>query len=143
MFLNHKRFNGDKMFSVNYRVRLYDTDAAGILFFGNIFRIMHLTLEKFIESRSIYDLFFKNQDYIFPVKNSSADFKKPMILGDEIKVELNISMIKETSFEIKYLFYDLDNNLTVSASTVHVCVDKKSGKKNLIPVAILDFLNNN
>jgi 1,4-dihydroxy-2-naphthoyl-CoA hydrolase len=129
------------MFSVNYRIMFCDADPAGVLFFGNIFRIVHYALENYLQSGNLYSEYFGNPELAFPIIKTSADFKKPLKPGDEIKITLNVLQLRESSFEIEYFFYNKEE-IAVSAGTVHVCIDKISGKKKFLPDGISNFLKN-
>ncbi len=125
---------------VNYLVTFYDADPAGVIFFGNTFRIVHYSLEKCINSGGLYDDFFNNEIYTYPVKQTSADFKRPLSPGQEVKIKFSILEIRESSFSCEFTIYNNDNNVVAVVNTVHVCLEKKTGNKKPIPENILQFL---
>jgi len=79
------------MFIFHDQVKIYDTDAAGILFFGSIYRLMQDAFESFFESKG-YSLneVFKSKDLLIPVVHSEADYKIPMRVGDNLQVHVRV-----------------------------------------------------
>ncbi|MCX7875029.1 MAG: acyl-CoA thioesterase [Melioribacteraceae bacterium] len=128
------------MFTSNIKVYFYDADPAGIIFYASIFKYVHAAYEDFLRSLSTQRNFFFDQDYILPIMHAEADFVRPIKVGDELKVELVVSMLKKSSFEITYRFYR-DNEFTAMAKTVHVCVYKGKFEKIELPKDFYEKLN--
>ena len=130
------------MFNTHLYVRLYDTDAAGILYFGNQFRFAHESFEQFLDSEGIYfKHLFDQETFIFVIVHAQSDYLAPLRVGDKLDVSLAVSHIGKTSFEITYTFSKSDTNLLVGRSkTVHVCLNKASHTKEPLPDTILSIL---
>jgi YbgC/YbaW family acyl-CoA thioester hydrolase len=120
------------MFTTNIKVYFYDADPAGIIFYASIFKYVHAAYEDFMRSLSTERNFFFDQDYILPIMHAEADFIKPIKVGDELVVEVVVSMIKKSSFEMSYRFYR-DKEFTAMAKTVHVCVYREKFEKIELP----------
>ncbi|MDF1611184.1 MAG: thioesterase family protein [Stygiobacter sp.] len=120
------------MFTSNIKVYFYDADPAGIIFYASIFKYVHAAYEDFLRSLSTKRNFFFDQDYILPIMHAEADFVRPIKVGDELKVEVVVSMLKKSSFEITYRFYR-GKEFTAMAKTVHVCVYKEKFEKIELP----------
>ncbi len=124
------------MFETPTNVKLHDTDAAGILFFANYFRIAHETYEAFMKSVGCgLDHIINRSDYLLPVAHAEADYKRSLSLGDEFSVSLR-AQVGQTSFVLYYAFTDGEGNVVAELKTVHVSVDKKTGKKIPLPEEI-------
>lgn len=120
------------MFTSNIKVYFYDADPAGIIFYASIFKYVHAAYEDFLRGLSTERNFFFDQDYILPIMHAEADFVKPIKVGDELRVEVFVSMLKNSSFEITYRFYR-GKEFTAMAKTVHVCVYKEKFEKIELP----------
>lgn len=131
------------MISIDYTIMFYDADPAGILFFGNFFRIMHFAFEKYLGTVNLFKDFFENPEYIFPVKTSTADFKIPVKHGNKVKIEIEIAGIRKSSFEVYFKMVNPEGKLCAEGKTVHVCVDKKTGQKATLPESILSVFGKN
>jgi len=60
--------------------------------------------------------------------HSESEYVKPIKYGDEISVNVQVSQLKSSSFELTYVI-KREKELCCHAKTVHVFVDKKSWKK--------------
>jgi len=122
-----------------YTIGLHDTDAAGILYFANQFRIVHVAYERLLD-RIGYPLrqIIRDTVFLIPVVHAEADFHQPLTMGDTVEIALSIAAIGESSFTLAYRLYSLDGDLVGSAGTVHVMADGKT--KTPIPLPP-DFKN--
>lgn len=128
------------MFKTTMSVRMYDTDAAGILYFGSQFRFAHDAFESLLQSEgvSFADLLEK-EDFMFVIVHAEADYKSSLKVGDVIDVRTYISRIGDTSFVVEYSI--LRQGETVGrVQTVHVCIDKETRSKKAIPEKVRVFL---
>lgn len=130
------------MFTYHSKIKLFDTDAAGVLFFGNQFRIVEEAYEAFLDENgiSIFDV-IKNRDYLIPVVHADSDFLTPLTPGEKIKVEIKLGGQGNTSFTLDHRIFNERGNLAGEGKTVHVCVRKKDFKKIPVPVEIKDILS--
>ena len=122
------------MFVYQTSVKLHQTDAAGLLFFGHQFTICHDTYELFMESiRADFATLFRSKDYQLAIVHAESDFKKRLYVGDRLRVELIVSKVGKSSYTINYRLIDATDGLAGTASTVHVCVDKGNNKSRSLP----------
>ena len=121
------------MFETQTDVKLHDTDAAGILFFANHFRIAHTAYEAFMKSIGCgLDHIIKKSNYLLLIAHAEADYNRGLYLGDEFTISLKAE-IGETSFVLSHFFKNAHGNLAAKLRTVHVSVDKKTGQKIPLP----------
>lgn len=120
------------MFTANVKVYFYDADPAGIIFYASIFKYVHAAYEDFLRSLSTERNFFFDRDYILPIMHAEADYVRPIRVGDELKIEVSVSLLKTSSFELTYRFY-LGDQFTSMVKTVHVCVLKEKFEKIELP----------
>ncbi len=111
------------------RIRLHDTDAAGVLFYGHLFRHAHEAYEAFMEH-----LGFPLQDLIgtgvtaipLPITRAQARYERPLRLGDRVRVELQVAEVRRRSFALDYHFLDEQGHVCALVRTVH-CVATQDG----------------
>jgi 1,4-dihydroxy-2-naphthoyl-CoA hydrolase len=131
------------MFISYNRVRMHDTDMAGILYFPRQFRFAHDALEDFVESLGFtFDQIFHREKFVFVIVHAEADYLAPLRVGDKLEVHLAIESIGESSFTVSYLIYKLDKTLVGKAKTVHVTLESTSRKKIPIPEQFKKLLKN-
>ncbi|NVL90893.1 MAG: acyl-CoA thioesterase [Desulfobacterales bacterium] len=121
------------MFETEINVKLHDTDAAGMLFFANHFRIAHTAYEDFMKSINCsLDYIIRESDYLIPIVHAEADYERGLYLGEKFTISLKAE-VGQTSFTLSYLFKDEDGNVAARLRTVHVTISKKNGEKIPLP----------
>ena len=117
------------------KVDFYQCDPAGILFFANLFNLCHSAYEELIAEFKLSESYFNNNDYAVPLLHCSADYKQPINFGETLEIEIEISKLQTHSFELEYKVLS-NNKLKALARTVHIFIDKNTGKKTDIPKEI-------
>ncbi len=115
------------------RIHLHDTDAAGVLFFANQFRLAHEAYEAFLDSIGM-----PLKDWIagpvhLPIVHAQADFTAPLRAGDVVQIEVTSDALGDHSFKMLYRFRKDGQAAVGSAQTAHVAVDAKTGLKTRLP----------
>lgn len=121
------------IFTTHNKVRMHDTDMAGILYFARQYRFAHDALEEFMEHHGYsFDQMFHNDGFVFVIVHSEADYLASLSVGDKLTIQLSIERIGQTSFTI---FYEIlrDKQVVGTVKTVHVCLDNKTRTKIAIP----------
>ncbi len=114
------------------RISFYDCDPAGILFYGRIFELCHSAYEDLIRSFKLKSNYWDNEEYAVPIVHTEGDYMLPLKPGDEVTVEVSVSVLKESSFELSYVCRNGSGEITNKVRTVHIFVDKKQWKKRPI-----------
>lgn len=130
------------MFTVNRRINFFDCDPAGIIFFSRVFEFCHSAYEKLIESFKLDEDYWDNAIYVVPIVHTECDYYKPLKYGDEISIELIVSQLKTSSFELTYKL-KLNDEVCASVKTVHVFVSREDWNKMEIPTDIMIGLQRN
>lgn len=114
-----------------------NTDAAGVVFFAQLFCMAHQCYEAFLESNdtSLGELL---NEMSIPIVHSSADYFRPMTLSDEIYVELEITNIGNSSFEMAYSFNTKNRETYAKCKIIHTVLNTDTKK----PITIPDKLKN-
>lgn len=128
------------MFSIGMTVNFYDADPAGVLFFGNIFKLVHSVYERMIHNGELSRNYFNNENYIIPIMRTQAEFKKPIYPGAFIVIGATVSVLKKSSFELTYSITNEEGAEMAAAKTVHVFLDKTTGEQVPMPEEFTDYL---
>ncbi len=120
------------MHQIKKRISFYDCDPAGILFYGRIFEICHSAYEDLIRSFKLKSNYWDNDEYAVPIIHTEGEYLLPLRPGDEVTVEVTVSKLKESSFELSYACKNVKGEVTNQVKTVHIFVDKKQWKKTPI-----------
>lgn len=127
------------MFIYKKKINFFDCDPAGILFYARVYELCHSAYEALIESFSLIEDYWKNETYIVPIISSEASYLKPVKYGEEILVEVKVSQLKQSSFELRYDCKNGKGESCAKVTTVHVFVDKSSWAKTEMNKEIKKF----
>lgn len=118
-------------FTYRYTVRLSDTDAAGVIYFANLLSICHEAYEDSLLNFGIeLNLFLIESAIAIPIVHTSANFKRPILWGDSLLVDLTPAQLSDTEFEIHYQLST--THLVADALTRHVCIHPS--RRTRIPI---------
>ncbi len=122
------------MFTYETTVRLYDTDAAGLLFFGNHFRIIHAAYEAYLETKGLgMGDIIRDGKLLLPIVRAEADYYEPGFVGDKLSVELTAEEPSTHSYTLHFLIKKSDGRKVGAVKTVHACLDNSSHEKTPLP----------
>lgn len=130
------------MYRIDATLRLPDTDAAGILFYGNYFRLAHEAYEAFMDHIDFgLPYVLSDAEIMLLIVHAEADYKASLALGDDYTIAIRVEKIGRTSFDLRYRFLDDTGELATSLKTVHVAVSKKTGQPVGLPESLKKSLN--
>ena len=122
------------MFTYETTIKLHETDAAGLLFFSNQFKLLHDAYEALLESWGFgFAVLLLEKDYFLPIVHAESDYKAPLFVGDKIKIEIKIAHIGNSSFTFSYTLRDQNKKIVGTGKTVHVTINKKTRTKIPLP----------
>lgn len=124
------------MFTTRICVEFGDTDPAGLVYYPNIFHYCHVAMERFFAEQcgTPYSSLIHEKQIGFPTVRAEADFKIPIVYGDEIDVAIEILSIGNSSIRFRYsIRRHLDQALCAIVDQVHVAMDLTSKRPISIP----------
>ena len=129
------------MFVYRKTVRLYHTDAAGILYYSHIYTMAHDVYEEMLQKIGVSVPYILNQsDFLLPFVHSEADYKNTITVGDELDIHLKVERIGSTAYTLCYHFLNTKGEEVAFVKTVSVAVDKKTKKKIPLPEKLREGL---
>ncbi|MDB2613840.1 acyl-CoA thioesterase [Chlamydiales bacterium] len=122
------------MFKIKTKVRMKDTDMAGVIYFSQQFCYVHEAVEEFFEKKIglSFNTLFHNNPFVFVIAHCEANYLAPLKVGDVIEVMLFIEKIGTTSLSLSFEL-KRENQKVGDAKTVHVCLDSQTRKKTPLP----------
>ncbi|MES2855030.1 MAG: thioesterase family protein [Bdellovibrionota bacterium] len=125
-----------KSFSKTVKIRFEHTDAEGIMFFPNVYRLIHATYEDFANHIGYpYKDWFQNTDWGVPIRKSECEYYAPMRPGQSFDIEVRITDLSDSSFTSNYAI-TMNGKKHADAKLVHVFVDRKTKSKTPLPTEI-------
>ena len=110
-------------------IRLHHTDAAQLIFFPRLFELVQEVLEDvMIERGASIGQRLEGDGPIMPIAHCEADYKRPLRLGDRVTVEMSCERLGEKSISFGYRFVNAAGDEAAVARTVHVCMDRRTGR---------------
>jgi 1,4-dihydroxy-2-naphthoyl-CoA hydrolase len=121
-------------------IRFSDTDAAGVVYFAQILSICHEAYEASLQAMGIdVRAFFSRGAIAVPITHTTADFRRPLMCGDAIAVQLTPTQTGDDSFEIQYQVLKAGKTAAI-ATTRHVCIDTATRQRHPLTPELTQWL---
>jgi 1,4-dihydroxy-2-naphthoyl-CoA hydrolase len=122
------------IFRLPYTIALYDTDAAGIIFYANLFRICQHALEAVLADIG-YSLpvLFERRTMGMPIVHAEGDFEQRLTVGMKVELRAHVENIGNSSYRMAFEIWAETLGRMAKAATVQVCVDPKTGQSMELP----------
>lgn len=124
-------------FSLEQRVYYENTDAGGVVFYGEYMRFFERARTEFlrIKGMSVAELAGAENPTLFVVRRVETDYLKPLFLDDSIQITAKILWQKNTSLMFEQKIYK-QGICTTAAQILCVALDG-AGKPKKVPFHFL------
>jgi 1,4-dihydroxy-2-naphthoyl-CoA hydrolase len=117
-------------------VAFQDVDAAGIVFYARVFDYFHDAYVSLLRARGEpLEAALRDGSWVAPLRRAEADYRRPLVFGDEIRVSLVRIDLGETEYRIRYRI-ETDGGVACEGETVHVSVDPRTFRRAPVPVGL-------
>ncbi len=122
------------MYTYQATIKLHDTDAAGVLFFANYFRLTHEAYENLMTSLdfSFYKIIHES-DWVVLIVHAETDFKKPLRVGDKVTVGIRTEKLGRTSYTLAYEVTNEAGETVATGNSVHAAITTADQKPMPLP----------
>lgn len=129
------------VFQRTITIRFDEADARGVLFYGRVQALAHRVFEDFVVSELVdrWEDWFESNEFLAPIRHAEATFHRPMRPGHSYDVELAVTKVGDSSFEVRTRFIDRAGSAPVvcaEARIVKSLADPATWRKMSIPSAI-------
>lgn len=108
-------------------IRLQETDATGVLYFAEQFKIVLEAFEELLVQRGFSFKALTESPYFMPVVHAESDYLAPLYVGDQIEVRAQVERVGTSSVTMGYVLKKIATDEEVGrAKIVHVLVDRKT-----------------
>lgn len=119
----------DGVSRVGYRVCYEDTDAGGVVYYGNYLRYLERGRNGYLRELGMSVRGFQDEGILFPVVEVNLKYRSPAFLEDELVVETRVERMGRSSILFSQKVLREGTTDALVEGTVRVaCVDK-----NLFP----------
>lgn len=127
-------------FSRTRTIPLRSTDAAGVLFFAEQLGLVHDVYEELLaDSGWPVRRFLDEGEAALPIVKAETELLLPLRVGDEVTITLSLAERGDRSFTLAHALRRGEQEAG-RGRTVHVWLDRKSGRAAPIPAVFLDAL---
>jgi acyl-CoA thioester hydrolase len=105
------------------RVRFAETDAQGIVFYGEYLTFMDEAFSAFVETVGYPYGSFEERGWDIHVVHAEVDYHAPAEFADELVNGMRVSAIRRSSITFDWVCRQRDGERVASGSVVHVAVD--------------------
>src|SRR5208337_4234106 len=102
---------GKAVHQISVKIYYEDTDAGGVVYYGNYLRYLERARTEFLLDRGISVAEFHQKGLFFAVTHVEISYKRPARLGDIIKITTEIAEMKNASAVLKNLIFRNDTLL--------------------------------
>lgn len=137
-----ERSRSSACFEHHFTVRFFEVDRAGIAFFGRAFEYAHTAFEEMLAAADHpLTCVFDEGGWGMPLVHVEADFKRPMRMGDTLRVLSYIERVGRTSIAFEHHICGAgDDDLRAIVQLTHVIVDLEGFRKRAVPEELLSAL---
>lgn len=121
------------------RIRLAQTDAAGVVFFTRPLELVHEAYEAFLDAAGIGVRALLDAGTALPVVEASIRLLAPLRVGDDVAISLSCERLGEHSFILRARLRH-GEQLAAEGRTVHVSIDAL-GRTTPLPTLLIDALS--
>lgn len=110
------------------KIQVYyaDTDAGGVVYYGNYLRWLEMGRAAFVESFGLSVAHFASRDCLFAVVRVEVDYRVPAVLGDEVEIETIVKQVRRVRFTLRQrVVRCADGEELVAATVMLACVDSQ------------------
>lgn len=131
------RMHAQAAFRHQFSVRLHDTDAAGVIFYGHLFRHAHDAYEAFMAELGFpLDRVVRDGLWQLPLVHAEADYLGAMRHGDRVTAVVTVARLGRRAFTLAYRFCDPADRTLATARTVHAYIDADTRANSELPPAL-------
>ncbi|MFV2082548.1 MAG: acyl-CoA thioesterase [bacterium] len=121
-----------KIFTTQYRVTYEDTDAGGVVYYGNYLRFFERGRTELIRDAGFTVRELAESGLFFPVVSVKVGYRNPAFYDDLLCIETEVLSIGRTSVTFSNrIFRAGDDTLLVEGEVTIVCVDGKLKPKRM------------
>ena len=128
------------MYIMKMEVMLSDTDATGQVYYARPLEWLEWCRVKWFQEKfgNFMEYVERTGVTFFPSK-ASIEYKKPVMFGDKLSVEMKSSEIKKASFTLNYAVKRGDE-IVLAADILMVCFDRKNNKFGRLEGEMLEHI---
>ncbi|MBP7795654.1 MAG: acyl-CoA thioesterase [Elusimicrobiales bacterium] len=106
------------------QIYYYDTDAEGVVYYGNYMRFLEVARTKFVEDLGFNLKKLADDGFLFAIRKQEIDYKAPVFYGETIEIRTRVDEISPYRMRFYYEIYNSKGQKTTIARTDMVSVNR-------------------
>lgn len=134
-----------KVYKCNFRVYYEDTDAGGVVFYGNYLKFAERGRSDMLRQSGINNAeLAAKTGLFFVVRNVNIDYLSPARLDDMLEVVTEIVRVGKSSVDMTQDFYNQNGTPIAKMKVQIVCVKNSDNtiKSAAMPAELMEFFAN-
>ena len=116
------------------RIHYHDTDAGGVVYYGNYLKYMEEARSEYLEDRGMSVSDLQKKGYVFVVRKCTIDYRRPARYGDTISCDAVPIKITPTQIIFNQKVYlQKTGEVLVNAQVGVACITLKDFRPAQIP----------
>ena len=107
------------------RIYYHDTDAGGIVYYGNYLKYLEEARTEFLENKKVSVKTFHDRGLTYAVRKCTITYRSPARYADTLICDAKL--LKATAVQLVFeqkIWHKKDNRLIVEAEVILVCLNK-------------------
>ena len=118
-------------------VRFQDVDAAGVVFFAQVFGYFHDTYVAWLASRGVsLATVLASRTWGAPLVHAEADYRRPLRFGGDYRAAITSLEVGATSLRVHHSILEASDRVCVEGLTVHAFIDVSTGRPCPVPAEL-------
>ncbi len=122
----------------NIRVRYYDTDQMGIVYYGNYARFYEIGRVEALRHLGLSYKELEERGISMPVYDLNSRFIRPAKYDDLLTIRVTIPQLPKTRFMFTYEIFNQDGQLLNTGQTTLVFVRSETGRPCSAPADLIE-----
>ncbi len=130
-------------FVYSRNIHFGDTDAAGVVFFANYLVLCHEAYEEALAAAGLeISTLFSTNDLLVPIAKSSAEYLRPLRVGDRVRLTVQPEPLSANSFALNYEVFRVGppEKLAARVRTEHVSTSPRLRERVPLPSALATWV---
>ncbi len=107
------------------RIFYHDTDAGGIVYYGNYLKYLEEARTEFLENKGLSVAIFRNRGMIYAVRKCSITYRSPARYGDTLICDARLKRITAAQLIFDQFVHEKQTKrLVVEAEVTLACLNK-------------------
>ena len=118
------------------RIFYHDTDAGGIVYYGNYLKYLEEARTEFLENKGLSVAIFRNRGLLYAVRKCTITYRSPARYGDTLICDARLNKITAAQLIFDQFIHEKETQrLVVEAQVILACLNQ-----DFKPVQIPDDL---